>query len=525
MSRIRILPELAAKWLAAAIHPGGMGGVVGALFLVVGITIILETIKTLIELPPIIISYLIPVLIAAIRWGYLSAIVATITGAASAAFFFYRPIHTFYVEDPARRLGLLIFAVVAVVAAHLAVRMRRESEIVRKREKEISDLYAFSRRLAGSHSTSDIFDAIQKHLSTLVGRKVALFEPRDPSGRAEPIDGSEVPQNVREAVAALIAGRTDAVAGAAIADEHGNLWLVRAVLPKTPDLGVVAIDLGRQTQDAEEEIRARIEAVLYDAASTLEQIGLAHAITEVRMRAESERFRDALIGSVSHELRTPLASILGAATVLCDAPAVAGEARLAALSNVVREEAERLNNEIQNLLDATRITGEALQPKLEWAEVADVVNTAVERRRSRFGAHRVEVDLPAEMPLVHVDAVLIEKALGQILANAAKYSPAGSRISVCGWRDGGTFALAVSDQGAGLSADDSTHLGERFFRGRRHIQTTPGSGLGFWIANAFVAANGGTIEATSLGEDKGTTVTIRLPIPANVEQLESISSD
>jgi two-component system sensor histidine kinase KdpD len=121
--------------------------------------------------------------------------------------------------------------------------------------------------------------------------------------------------------------------------------------------------------------------------------------------------------------------------------------------------------------------------------------------------------------------VLIEKALGQILANAAKYSPPGSTITVRGWRDGGTLALAVSDQGAGLTTDDSAHLGERFFRGRRHVQTTPGSGLGFWIANAFVAANGGTIEATSLGENKGTTVTIRLPVPANVEQLESISSD
>jgi two-component system sensor histidine kinase KdpD len=228
---------------------------------------------------------------------------------------------------------------------------------------------------------------------------------------------------------------------------------------------------------------------------------------------------------VSHELRTPLASILGAATVLCNASAVAGEPRLAALANVVRDESERLNNEIQNLLDATRITGEALQPKLEWVEVADVVNTAVDRRRGRFGAHVVEVDLPAEMPLIHIDAVLIEKALGQILANAAKYSPPGSTISVRGWRDGGTLALAVSDQGAGLTTDDSAHLGERFFRGRRHIQTTPGSGLGFWIANAFVAANGGTIEATSLGEDKGTTVTMRLPVPANVEQLESISSD
>ena len=86
-------------------------------------------------------------------------------------------------------------------------------------------------------------------------------------------------------------------------------------------------------------------------------------------------------------------------------------------------------------------------------------------------------------------------------------------------------AIAVSDEGAGLSAEDSAHLGERFFRGRRHINTTPGSGLGFWIANAFIAANGGAIDATSAGEGKGTTVTIRLPIPANVDQLESIASD
>jgi two-component system sensor histidine kinase KdpD len=523
MSRIRTLPELNVKWLSAAMLPGGMGGIVGAVCLVVGITVVLEVIKTFVELPPIIITFLIPVLIAAIRWGYLAAVVATVTGAASAAFFFYRPVHTFYVEDPARRLGLLIFAVVAAVAAHLAVRMRHESEIVRRREKEISDLYAFSRRLAGSHSSADIFDAIQKHLSTLVGRKVALFEPRGPASKSEPIGEGEVPQNIRVAVAAAIAGTTNATAGTAIADEHGNMWLVRALLPKTPELGVVAIDLGRQTPESEEEIRLRIEAVLHDAASTLEQIGLAHAITEVRMRAESERFRDALIGSVSHELRTPLASILGAATVLCNASAVAGEPRLAALANVVRDESERLNNEIQNLLDATRITGEALQPKLEWVEVADVVNTAIERRR--LAAHTVEVDLPARMPLIHADGVLIEKALGQILANAAKYSPPGSKIQVRGWRDGGTFALSVSDQGAGLSADDSAHLGERFFRGRRHIQTTPGSGLGFWIANAFVGANGGTIEATSPGEGKGTTMTIRLPVPANVEQLESISSD
>src|SRR5208282_1782995 len=133
-----------------------------------------------------------------------------------------------------------------------------------------------------------IFDAIEKHLATVVGRRVALFEPRGPSGRSEPVGENDVPQTVRETVAAVISGRADGAAGAAIADEHGNHWLVRAVSPKTPDLGVVAIDLGHQTPETEQEIRARIEAVLYDAASTIEKIGLAHAITEVRMRAESE---------------------------------------------------------------------------------------------------------------------------------------------------------------------------------------------------------------------------------------------
>jgi len=526
MPRPRSFSENAAQLLRGSGDPGGMTGVVGALVLVIAVTAALAVIKTaFIDLPPIVITYLIPVLIAAIRWGFLPALTATIGGAACAAFFFYKPVHTFYVEDPARRLGLVIFALVAIVAAHLAVRMRRESEIVRKREKEISDLYAFSRRLAGGHSTADIFDAIQKHLSTVVGRKVALFEPSGPANRPTPIGESDVPQDIRNAVVAVIAGNADAAAGMTVTDDHGDIWLVHAVSSKTPDLGVVAIDLGSQTPESEKEIRARIEAILHDAAQTIEQIGLAHAITEVRMRAESDRFRDALIGSVSHELRTPLASILGAATVLCDAPAIAAEARLAALANVVREESERLNNEIQNLLDATRISGEALQPKLEWAELSDVVNAAVERRPSRFVCHSIEVDLPPELPLIQADAVLIEKALGQILANSAKYSPPGSRIRIRGWREDRMVAIAVSDEGAGLSAEDSAHLGERFFRGRRHINTTPGSGLGFWIATAFIAANGGAIDATSAGEGKGTTVTIRLPIPANVDQLESIASD
>src|SRR5262249_37610242 len=130
MPRKQFLPESVLRSLRIAASPGGAAGVVGALALVAAITLILEVIKTFLDLPPIAITYLLAVLIAAIRWGFLSAMVTTIGGGFCSAFFFYKPTHTIFVEDPARRLGLLIFAIIAVGASYLAVRMRREAENV-----------------------------------------------------------------------------------------------------------------------------------------------------------------------------------------------------------------------------------------------------------------------------------------------------------------------------------------------------------------------------------------------------------
>jgi two-component system, OmpR family, sensor histidine kinase KdpD len=121
------------------------------------------------------------------------------------------------------------------------------------------------------------------------------------------------------------------------------------------------------------------------------------------------------------------------------------------------------------------------------------------------------VTLPEELILLRIDSVLMERALGQILDNAAKYSPPASAIDVRGHVESGQFVISVADQGAGLDADDRTLLGQKFFRGKRS-QMASGLGLGFWIASAFAAANNGTIEATSEGTNKGMTVTVRLPM-------------
>jgi len=240
------------------------------------------------------------------------------------------------------------------------------------------------------------------------------------------------------------------------------------------------------------------------------------------MRAQTDQLREALIDSVSHELRTPLASILGAATVLDEAPVLAGEKTLKALVRDVRNEAERLNNDIQNLLDAARISIEGVKPRTEWAEPADIVHSAIERCRRRLDGRRLSVDLAPGLPLIHVDPVLIRQAMVQIIDNAAKYSQAGSHISVAAQRRNGQLLLSVNDEGSGLTQVERAQIWDRFARGERHAAIASGSGLGLWIANAFVSANGGSMSAVSEGPDRGTRMTIELPVTqAAVPELES----
>jgi len=306
-----------------------------------------------------------------------------------------------------------------------------------------------------------------------------------------------------------------------IEDDKGNTWLIRRVSPKTPDFGIVAVDLGTVSGEALAGLRQRIDDALADAAATLERLDIARALNEAKMRSETELLREALIGSVSHELRTPLASILGAATILSNAQALRGDRRLHALTVLVRDEAERLNNEIQNLLDATTISSQQVRPKPQWIEPVDLVNAAVEHRKRRLAGHPVSLELDSNLPIVRADPAQVEQALVQILDNAAKYSAEGTPIHVAARPNGHCVVLSVQDCGSGLTGEEKLKVGGRFFRGPRHAATTSGSGLGLWIANAFVTANGGRIEIESAGVERGTTVSIHLPLPDEARAPET----
>src|SRR6478736_2935717 len=469
------------------------------------------------------IVYLIPVVIAATRWGIVPALVAAVCGVFASAYFFYPPAYSFRVKDPQEVIDLILFIFVAIVVSQLATRLNTQLELSRQREIDLRDLYAFSRRLAVAFDVSDIHAAIEDHLTSIMQRNVVLFaSAREASGSGGRRAGVTVPEPVRAEVVEVASGHRDNAAGAMVTTDSGEIWLVRAVSPKSPEFGVIAINLGRESKERSDELRIRVDAVLADATATLERLGVAHAISEARMRSQTDQLREALIGSVSHELRTPLASILGAATVLSAAPALQKEKKLTALVHDVRDEAERLNNDIQNLLDATRISSDGVKPHAEWAEPSDIINSAVERCRHRLADRHLVVDLPTDLPLIHVDPVLVQQALIQIFDNAVKYSMAGSQISVTAHTNDGRIVISVTDQGAGLTTAERAKIWDRFARGERHAATTSGSGLGLWIANAFIAANGGKVSAVSEGPALGTTVSIELPVTqATVQQLES----
>jgi two-component system, OmpR family, sensor histidine kinase KdpD len=489
-----------------------------ALLMVAAATLVVYALALFLEIRRGSAVYLLPVLLAGWHLGLVPALVAAVAGVLMSGYFFFSPYYSFFVARPNEIVIFMLFMVVAAVTSHLANSMKQQTELARKREKETADLYAFSRRLAVSSSAADIYRAIEEHLANLVQRKVVLFGAG--AGGRQGVRSATTPLTGR-VHGAITQVQDGHVTATTVDDGAGDIWLVRRVSQKNADFGVIAIDLGSVPAENIEEMRQRVDDVLADAAATLERLDVARALGDAKTRSETELLREALIGSVSHELRTPLASILGAATVLSQSPAVAGDPRLTSLAGVVRDESERLNNDIQNLLDATRISRKQITPHNEWIEPQDIVNSALERRRRHLAGHQVLLDVDSNLPLIYVDALLVEQAFVQIVDNAAKYSPAGSAITVAAKRNGSQVVLSVRDEGAGLTAQESAQIYERFFRGQRHVAMTSGSGLGLWIAQAFVSANGGRIEAASAGAGRGTSVAIYLPFatPTNAPEV------
>jgi two-component system, OmpR family, sensor histidine kinase KdpD len=443
------------------------------------------------------IVYLVPVLIAALRWGTWPALLAAVGGALAADFFFYPPLYSFWISDTQNIADLLVFLLVALVSGNLAADLRQ-------REREINGLYEFSKRLAACFTTADLIGATQHYLSKSLGRPTALIALD--AVRNDTPEGLTIPHVVRrQAVAMRLQDESVTVYDS---EPVTHAWLVRSVAFGDAEY-LVFVDLGTIAIGPRRALNRRIDVALKEVTGNLMRLDLARAIDDLQSHAQSDTLKNALVATMSHDLRSPLVSILGAASVLEQMAAVDGNPRAQSLAATVHDEAARLDSEIQNLIDAARITASAEQARLELNDPVDIVRAAIKQKRTQLSGHRVEVSLAPDLPLVRVQSSLIENAIAQLLDNAAKYSPTASKILIRGRADESWVTLSISDQGVGFTTDERSNVGRRSFRGGRH-PAIRGSGLGLWIANTFVTANAGRLEAESAGPGLGTTMHVSL---------------
>jgi two-component system sensor histidine kinase KdpD len=237
------------------------------------------------------------------------------------------------------------------------------------------------------------------------------------------------------------------------------------------------------------------------------------------MQVVSERLRSSILSALSHDVRTPLTALVGLADSLALAKPVLPQAQRES-AEAIRDQALQLSGMVGNLLDMARLNAGGVKFRKEWQPLEEVVGSSIKLLGKALARHVVSVRLPADLPLLEFDAVLIERVLCNLLENAAKYSPPGTSIVVSARQLGGLVEISVCDRGPGIAPGQDADIFAMFVRGRRE-SAQPGVGLGLAICRAIVEAHGGSIVAAGAAGG-GACFSFTLPVgtPPTVEDEE-----
>ncbi|HZP88937.1 MAG TPA: DUF4118 domain-containing protein [Burkholderiales bacterium] len=227
---------------------------------------------------------------------------------------------------------------------------------------------------------------------------------------------------------------------------------------------------------------------------------ISHLVDKIRSQAaaraaleietETERIRSALLASISHDLRTPLAVMSGASSTLAERGERLSPDERAALAKSVFTQSVEMSQHVANVLQMARLETGDIKLERDWVALTEITSSVLERLSERLAEHRLLLDLPSDLPLVRVNASLIEQALGNLLENATKHTPAGTVVRLRARREGDELVVSVEDFGPGLPPGDLERLFAKFQRGSAE-GSGGGIGLGLAICRAIVRLHGG----------------------------------
>jgi len=462
--------------------------------------------------------FLTAVLSSAITYGLWPSLFACLVAVLAYNFFFLPPLYTFTIADPENVVALFFFMVVALVASYLSARVRAQAVSARERAATMENLYMFSRKLAGVFTLDDLLWAAAFQFAQMLKVRVVILLPE---GKTIAVRAGYPPEDMldeADLAAAKWVWEHASPAGRGADTLPGAKRLFLPMRTGRGMVGIVGLDCDRAGPLLTPEQRRLFDALSDQAALAIERVNLSEDIDRARLAAETERLRSALLTSISHDLRTPLASILGSASTLRSRQGNLDEAARDELTGTIQEEAERLNRFIANLLDMTRLESGALEPRLDFVDLGDVVGSAIRRAASVLARHEVRVELAADLPMLKLDPVLFEQVLFNLLDNAAKYTSPGTKIDLRAARYGSQVRLEVADEGDGIPPDDLDRIFDKFYRVQAADRKRAGTGLGLAICRGFVEAMGGTIRASNRSDRSGALLAVTLPVPAEQPQ-------
>ena len=388
--------------------------------------------------------------------------------------------------------------------------------------KTTGELYAFSRKVAGIGTLDDLLWAAAFQVSSMLKMHTVVLLPDKEEGGLTIASGYP-PEDLldnADMAAARWCWEHNRAAGRGADTLPGGKWLFLPLRTGSGPVGVIGIDRDEPGPLLTPDERRLLDALVDQAAVAIERVSLARRLAEARVLAETERLRAALLTSISHDLRTPLAAIIGTVSSLRSFAGRYEPAEREELLATLHEEAERLNRFVGNLLDMTRLEAGAIELKLDFMDIAEIIGAALQRAGSVLARHHVEVEIAPDLPMLRLDAILFEQVLFNILDNAAKYAPPGSRIDVRARRPGESVAIEVIDEGPGIPAGDLERVFDKFYRVHAQDRQRAGTGLGLAICRGFVEAQGGRIEAQNRSDRSGAVLAIRMPVPQAAELRE-----
>jgi two-component system sensor histidine kinase KdpD len=481
--------------------------------------------------------YLLGVTVVAMRGRRLAAMTASVLSVAAFDFFFVAPHFSFAITDLEYLVTFAVMLLVALVISTLTVRLRQQAEAARHRERRTAALYALSRELASTRDIDGLLQAAARHLSEVFASQVSLLLP-DATGHLRQWEAGAEGLSSGLGSLALFALDTKEHAVAQWVYTHRQMaGLGTTTLPSAAALyvpllgtrGAVGVLGVRPTAPhrllAPEQLHL-LETFANQTALGLERATLAGEAQQAQVQAAAERLRNALLSTVSHDLRTPLTAIAGAASGLLEDTAPLDPSTRRELCQTIAEEAHRLNRLVHNLLEMTRLESGAIQVHKEWQPLEEVIGAALTRLEAPMGDRPLTIQLPADLPLVPLDSVLIAQVLLNLLENALKYTPPGSLLALTAWATAEAVTVEVADQGPGLPSGEESRIFEKFYRVPGPVQAS-GTGLGLTICRGLVEAHGGQMWAANR-PGGGLVVRFTLPLtgtPPAVALDEGLTGD